>query len=280
VTAGGPITSRHNPRVRALARLRDRRERDATGLVLVDGARETARALAAGVPIREAVVASALVRAGEAEATVAALEAAGVPILPVGPDAFERLAFGDRRDGVVAVAEPARSALSDLELPREPLIAVLDGLEKPGNLGAIARTADAAGVDAILVVDGVTDVYHPNAIRGSLGAIFALPVVTASSEDAAVWLAERAVRVVAAIVDAEQAPWEVDLTVATALAVGSEANGLGPAWRGSRVVPVALPMLGVGDSLNVSAAAAVLFYEARRQRAGQSGRSGTAGGLG
>ncbi len=135
-------------------------------------------------------------------------------------------------------------------------------------------------MDAILVVDGVTDVYHPNAIRGSLGAIFALPVVTASSEDAAVWLAERAVRVVAAIVEAERAPWDADLTGATALVLGSEADGLGPVWRGSHVVPVALPMRGVGDSLNVSAAAAVLFYEARRQRDGGGGTGKTAGRLG
>ena len=273
------ITSRHNPRIRDIARLRGREGREQTGLVLVDGAREVSRALAAGVPIREAVVSPALLRAGASRETLAALERAGVSVLEVGPEAFERVAYGDRRDGVLAVAAPSRRSLADLDLVAAPLVAVLEGVEKPGNLGAVARSADAAGVDAILVVDGVTDVFHPNAIRGSLGAIFALPVVATTSADAREWLAARQIAVVAALVDASDPPWEVDLSGALAIALGSEAHGLSDEWRDDGIVGVALPMLGIGDSLNVSAAAAVLFYEARRQRLARDGESGRKTGL-
>ena len=260
------ITSRHNPRVRSLARLRGRAERDATGLVLIDGAREVTRALAAGVALHEALVAPELIRTTDAREAVDALRAAGTPLLEVGPEAFERVAYGDRRDGVLAVAPPPRHELAALQLPESPLVAVLEGVEKPGNLGAVARSADAAGVDAILVVDGITDVYHPNAIRASVAAVFALPVVAATADEARSWLSERGIAVVSALVDASAAPWDADLRRPVAIALGSEARGLSAVWRGPDVVPVSLPMLGIGDSLNVAVAAAVLFYEARRQR--------------
>lgn len=260
------ITSRQNPHLRSLARLRDRGEREASGLALVDGAREVSRAMTAGVPIREAAVSDELLRSEQALEVAAVLRASGVPVLDLSPEAFGRLAYGDRRDGVIAVVAPPRRTLDQLELGPAPLVAVLEGVEKPGNLGAVARSADAAGVDAIVVADSVADIYHPNAIRGSLGALFALPVVAADAAQARSWLAERGIAVVAALVDADKAPWDIDLAGSVAIALGSEAHGLSDAWRGPDVQPVALPMLGIGDSLNVSAAAAVLFYEARRQR--------------
>jgi TrmH family RNA methyltransferase len=157
-------------------------------------------------------------------------------------------------------------------LPAEPLVVVLEAVEKPGNLGAVARTADGAGVDAILVADPRCDLFNPNAIRASLGTLFAVPLARAAADDARDWLLAHGLRVVAARVDGATALAEADLRGAVAIVLGSEASGLSQAWTGPSVEAVRLPMLGVADSLNVSAAAAVLLYEARRQRDAASDR--------
>jgi TrmH family RNA methyltransferase len=262
------ITSRSNPRVRAAAALRDRSERDARRLTIVDGAREVLRALASGASVEEAFVAGSLVRSDEAREAVAALDAAGVRRTAVGPTAFDRIAFGDRSDGLVAVVRIPPTGLDDLSgrLPRDPLVIVLESVEKPGNLGAVLRSADGAGGAALVVADPRTDLWNPNAIRASLGTIFAVPVAAAPSTEVAGWLRERAIGVAAARVDAARRYDEVDLTGPRAIVLGSEAHGLSEAWQGDDVVAVRLPMLGIADSLNVSTAAAVLLYESRRQR--------------
>ena len=161
--------------------------------------------------------------------------------------------------------------LSDLRLPPNPLVAVLEGLEKPGNVGAILRSADAAGVDAVIVADGRTDLYNPNTIRASLGTVFRENVCEATTAETIEWLRNRELTIVAARPDAEQSYSEVDFRSGAAIVLGSEADGLSDAWRGTNITPVRLPMLGMADSLNVSTTAAVLFYEALRQR-GQSRR--------
>jgi TrmH family RNA methyltransferase len=262
------ITSRANPRVRAAAALRDRHERASRGLTLVDGAREVARALAAGVSIEEAFVAPDLIRTEEAGETAARVRAAGLEPTELSASAFERLAFGDRSDGIVAVVRPPSTTLADLDarLPADPLVVVLESVEKPGNLGAVLRSADGAGASALIAADPRTDLWNPNAIRASLGTIFAIPVVAAASADVIAWLIERTIRIVAAVVDADATYDAVDLTGRLAIALGSEARGLSETWRRDDVVGVRLPMHGIADSLNVSTAAAVLLYESRRQR--------------
>lgn len=262
------ITSRTNPRLRAAAALRGRREREERGLTIVDGAREVLRAVGSGVGVEEAFVCPELVRSDDARAAVGALEAAGVPVVRVGPAAFARVAFGDRADGLVAVVRPPAATLAELgsRLPAEPLVVVLEGVEKPGNLGAVLRTADAAGAAAVIVADARTDPWNPNAIRASLGTIFAVPIGAAPSDEVAAWLHGRGIRIVAARVDGERRYDEVDLRGGLAITLGSEAAGLSEAWRRPDVVAVRLPMLGIADSLNVSTTAAVLLYESRRQR--------------
>ena len=157
-------------------------------------------------------------------------------------------------------------------LPRDPLLVVIEALEKPGNLGAILRTADGAGADAVIAADPRTDLFNPNAIRASLGTIFARPVAAAPSTGVLDWLVERSIRVVAARVDAERLYTDLDLRGGIALVLGSEAEGLRSAWDDPRVEPVRIPMGGaVADSLNVSVAAAVLLYEAVRQRSTPAG---------
>lgn len=260
------IESAANPRVRAVLRLRDRRERTEAGVTIVDGAREIGRAVAAGAVVREAYHCEELIRTDEARSAALGLRAVAAASFEVSPAILERLAFGDRSDGLVAVVEPPSTSLATLELPLEPLIAVVDGVEKPGNLGAILRTADGAGADAVLVTDPATDPYNPNAIRASLGTIFRLRPVVTSPAMAIQALTARGIRIVTARVDGTRLYHEVDLTGGLAIVVGSEADGLGPEWDGADLLPVRIPMLGMGDSLNVSVAAAILLYEARRQR--------------
>jgi RNA methyltransferase, TrmH family len=260
-----PISSPKNERVRDALALRDRRARDAAGLTLVDGARELARALEGGARVVEVFADEAALD----DAGRAALEAArdgGASAVQVTAPVLERLAYGDRGDGLVATVEIPDLALSAIRLPPDPLLVVLEGVEKPGNLGAVLRSADAAGADAVIAADPRTDLFNPNAVRASLGTIFALPVAAGTSAEVRSWLTAAGVRLLAARVGARDSYTDLDLRGPVAFVLGSEAEGLTDAWTGEDVLPVGLPMLGVADSLNVSITAAVLLYEARRQR--------------
>jgi TrmH family RNA methyltransferase len=179
---------------------------------------------------------------------------------------FSKLAFGARAEGVLIVAVAPRRDLEKLALPENPLVAVLEGVEKPGNLGAVLRSADGAGFSAVVAADGGHDLYNPNAIRASLGAIFTLPVCGANSPAALAWLRARKLTIYAARVGAGRLYTEADFTRPTAILLGSEAHGLTEFWCGKDIFDIELPMRGSVDSLNISTAAAILFYEALRQR--------------
>ena len=167
------ITSTANPRVKAVAGLRDRRDRDRTGRTIVDGAREVRRAIESGAVIDEAFVCVPLLQGPDARAALDRLTEAGVRITTTSPTVFEKLAFGERAEGLVAVVRVPSLALDDLHLPADPLVVVLEGVEKPGNLGAVLRSADGAGADALIVADARTDPFNPNVIRASAGTVFA-----------------------------------------------------------------------------------------------------------
>ena len=268
------LTSAANPRLRAAAALRDRRDRVRTGRLLVDGAREVARALDAGVTLVEVFVAAFAAAGPPPDPEVAAVAARaaglGVPLVPIAPDLLARLAYGERASGIVAVATAPDSSLAALGLASiAPLVGVLEDVEKPGNLGAVCRSADGAGLDALIAAGGSAasaDPWNPNAVRASLGTVFTLPLAVATTADVLAWLRARGLRVVVARVDGSVPYTDADLTGPVALVLGSEAHGLTAIWSGSDVTPVRLPMRGRADSLNVAAAAAILFYEARRQR--------------
>jgi len=260
-----PITSLTNPRVKAAVRLRDRRERESTGLTIVDGAREIIRALDSGARVETAFLAEDLLRTPEGHAAADRLRHRPTTIL-ASPAVLAKVAFGERSDGIVAIVEAPTIGLADLVLPDDPLIAVVEGVEKPGNLGAVLRTADGAGASAVIAADPRTDLFNPNAIRASLGTIFALPVVAATSDEVITWLLYRGIRPVAAIIDAPTDYAAADLRGPLAIILGSEADGLSSTWRDPRVIPIAIPMHGIADSLNVSIAAAIVLYEAVRQR--------------
>jgi TrmH family RNA methyltransferase len=284
------ITSLQNPRVKAAVQLRLARERQKQRRIIIDGARELIRALKAGVELVEVFVCEELCTSDECRQLLASLAKpvahGNVPskhpaihtshsaLFYVSPAVFAKLAFGDRAEGVVAIAKTPSKALASLTLPSNPLVAVLEGVEKPGNVGAVLRSADAAGVSALVIADGGTDLYNPNTIRASLGTIFALPVCATSSAEALAWLRQQGLVIYAASVDAALEYTQADFTQPCAIVLGSEADGLSDRWRPkpgsvgsvSAITPIKLPMLGVADSLNISAAAAVLFYEALRQR--------------
>jgi RNA methyltransferase, TrmH family len=269
------LTSLANPRVKAASALRDRRERDRTGLTIVDGARELRRALDAGVEVVEAFVCEPLLAGPDARAAFDGLRTGPTPLFSTSEPVFAKLAFGERSEGLVAVVRVPSMALVDLRLPDDALIAVVEGVEKPGNLGAILRSADGAGVDAVVAASPRTDLFNPNAIRASAGTIFTVQLGSAPADEVLAWLRERAMRVVTARVDASRLYTELDLTGPLAIIVGAEAEGLTATWAGEDIESVHLPMLGAADSLNVSISAAILFYEARRQR---DARSSTARG--
>jgi RNA methyltransferase, TrmH family len=260
------LASPSNPRIRSVARLRDRRERESTGLTLADGAREVRRALESGVAVVEAFVCEPLLAGEDARVALDLLRDRGIPTTAATEPAFRKIAFGDRAEGLVAVIRAPDHGLGDLALPEEPLLVVVEAVEKPGNLGAILRSADGAGADALIAASPRTDLANPNVIRASAGTFFSVPTAAAPTSDVIDWLVERRIRVVAARVDAERSYTDADLTGPIAIVLGSEAEGLTDSWGHADAQTVRLPMHGVADSLNVSAAAAVLLYEARRQR--------------
>jgi TrmH family RNA methyltransferase len=261
------ITSTHNPRVKDASRLRDRRGRLQQGRIIIDGARELLRAISAGVNVRELFVCEEACHTADAQRVLAWSATAAASRYDVNRAVLEKLAFGERAEGVVAVADTPTRGWADLEaLPAESLIAVLETIEKPGNLGAICRTADAAGISAILLADQSTDVFGPNAIRASLGTIFTMPIVQAPAGEILAWLKTNGFGIVATQVDAGRPYTAADYRRATAFVLGSEAHGLSATWSDAEVTAVHVPMRGAADSLNVSVVAGLLFYEALRQR--------------
>jgi TrmH family RNA methyltransferase len=260
------ITSRQNERVKDAVKLRDRKGRERQGRIVIDGAREISRAIAAGVEVVEAFVCEPMATSVEAHEAIELARGASAAMATVTDEVFEKLCFGEGRDGLVAVARTPRRTLAGIVLPKAPLVAVIEGLEKPGNVGAIMRSADGAGVDAVIVADGHTDLFNPNTIRASLGTVFNAGVCAATAAEAHAWLRELAIPIYAAKPQAAVMYADAKFDQGAAIVLGSEAEGLSSAWNAAGVTAIGLPMLGIADSLNVSATAAVLFYEAQRQR--------------
>ncbi len=188
-------------------------------------------------------------------------------IFEVSRAVYEKAAYRGSTEGVIAVVEIGDTlTLEALQLPHDPLIIAIESVEKPGNIGAILRTADAVGVDAVLICDPRADLYNPNLIRSSLGAAFTLPVVACSSEEAIDWMQKSGIRILTAQLQDSELYYDTDMTCATALVFGTEADGLTDIWRRASGGKIRIPMNGVVDSLNVSVSVAVLCYEALRQR--------------
>ena len=259
------ISSPQNPGVKRVMRLRSKKGRDAKNLTIVEGVREVRQALAAGFRFSAVYVCREGVYRCPPE-IIQELEAAKIKVFDTACTVYDKIAYGDRIEGVLALVEPPEIKLSDLALGANPLLIVLERVEKPGNLGAILRTADAAGVDAVIVCDELCDIHNPNVIRASLGAIFAVPTVSCTSQEALTFFRERGIKTIAAVVQANENLFIKDLTGPCAIVLGSEQDGLSDLWVKNSDIKLRIPMKGKVDSLNVSVSAAVMVYEAVRQR--------------
>ena len=256
------ITSRHNPTVKNLVQLRQRRERDRQKLLLIDGARALRLALHNAFPITTIYFAEDV-----AHVHMDLLQharAAGIALQAVTAAVFHKIGYGDNPDGVLGLAPQPDVCLAHLPCTAVPLYLIAEGLEKPGNLGAILRSADAAGVTGLIVCDSQTDIWNPNVIRASQGAFCTVPVAVAAATETQRWLRQHPMQLLAATPTASRLYTEVDLRLPSALILGAEHTGLSPTWHSA--TPIRIPMIGQVDSLNVAQAASIILFEAVRQR--------------
>lgn len=254
------IVSLQNPRVKQIVKLRDdKRTRRETGLMLVEGLDEIQLAVAAGHQPQTLLTSP--------ELATASVNIASAESLTVSRAVFEKISYRENPDGWLAIFPIPRLTLESLSLLSEqPLILIAESIEKPGNLGAMLRTADAAHVDAVLLCDPRVDLWNPNVVRASRGTVFSVPVVEADNASALKWLKSRKMRVLAATPSADVLYSDVDLREPVAIAVGTEDEGLTDFWMSKADVRVKIPMLGKVNSLNVSVSTALILYEAVRQR--------------
>jgi TrmH family RNA methyltransferase len=233
---------------------------------LVEGYREIRRALEKGVRPQELYIAPDWFLGENEPALIAQAESAGARVFELSKEAFAKVAYRERPDGLLAVAPQWKRHLADLVLPAAPFLLVVEAIEKPGNLGTILRSADAAGCHAVIVCDPVTDIFNPNVVRASTGVLFSVPLVVETSERVQGWLRERGIRTVATTPAAKSLYTEVDLRGPLAVIMGSEQYGLSDFWLHEADLPVRIPMAGQADSLNVAMATIITLFEAVRQR--------------
>ncbi|WP_420613533.1 TrmH family RNA methyltransferase [Candidatus Spongiisocius sp.] len=260
------ITSPTNPKVKRLVRLRSRRHRDSEGAFLIEGYRELARATDAGIRIDEIYVCDRLFLGTNEPELVDRIVASGARCHRLAPGPFRKAAYRDRPEGLLAVAPQFDTGLERIRLGPDPLLLVMEGIEKPGNLGTMLRTADAAGVNAVIVADPTTDPFNPNVVRASLGCLFTVPLAVSTTESATRWMAEHGIKALVTTPSAPDLYWHADYSGAAAVVVGSEQYGLSERWLDGRFPKARIPMDGSADSLNAATAAALVLFEAIRRR--------------
>lgn len=260
------IESLQNPRVKTALKLRKSKARQQTGQTLVEGYREILRATENGWKFVELYFCPELFLDADVDQLITTIRSQQTPVFRCAEAVFRKMSYRDTPDGLMALSPLVGKTLQELALPQNPLVLIAEDLEKPGNLGTILRTADATGVDAVIACDHKTDLNNPNVIRSSIGTLFFMPVAEASTPEVLEWLKDHNIQSVAAIPDAKTNYTDIDMCQGTAIVVGAEDEGLSEVWKSRSSVQASIPMLGKNDSLNVSTAAAVLLYEAVRQR--------------
>ncbi len=264
------LTSLQNPKIKQAVKLNERRERNQTGLFIIEGYRELLRAADGHVVVKTLFICPEFFLGTNEEDLILRFGKTGADIVTCDPRVFEKLSYRDRPDGLIGVAVQMKRDLSYLKEKllgkKDPFLVLAESIEKPGNLGTILRSADAAGVDGVIVCDRCTDIYNPNVVRASVGTLFTVPVVESSSADLIDWLRSEQIRMVAATPAAEQEFTRVDMSGGIAIAVGTEQLGLSAFLMGTADVKVRIPMHGTADSLNVATATTLLLYEVVRQR--------------
>jgi RNA methyltransferase, TrmH family len=257
------IDSPDNQKIKNILKLQKPAERRKQGAVLIEGYKEILAALKSGLQLVEIFYCATY---GGENPSFFGIDKDKKLIANVSKTVFEKITYRDDPDGYIAIFLVKNYSLPEIKLSAKPLILVLEGMEKPGNFGAILRTADAAGVDAIIVNDNQLDIYHPNAIRASIGSIFNAQIVVATREETIAYLAANNITTYATSKRGEKNFYDFDLTAGTAFVLGAEHSGLSEEWREAADEYIKIPMTGVVDSLNLSASAAILLFEAVRQR--------------
>ena len=257
------ISSLQNTKVKQLVALQQKSsERRKQGVFVVEGIRELQHCLNAGYTINSIFFCPELTNTG----ALSSLLSESIASYEVSPEVYEKIAYRGGTEGVIAIVQSKQLALKDLHLSKQPLLIVLESVEKPGNLGAILRSADAAGADAVIICDPLTDLYNPNLIRSSIGAIFSVPCIACSSDDCINFLKQNNINILTAQLQDSKLYYDTDMTCGTAIIMGTESTGLTDVWRKAADAHIRIPMLGQLDSLNVSVSAAILLFEAVRQR--------------
>ena len=258
------ITSAQNPKIKDLLALQEKsKERRKKGLFVVEGRRELLHCIEAGYKPYTVFFCPEIISAADFQDIA---DHCDCNFFEIPQHLYDKVAYRGGTEGVIAELECKKMSLETLNLPENPLVVVLESVEKPGNLGAVLRSADASGVDAVIVCDPLTDMYNPNLIRSSIGAIFTVPAATASSEDTIKWLKSKGIKIYTAQLQDSEWYYDTDMTGGTAIVMGTEATGLTDCWRKAADAHIKIPMLGKLDSLNVSVSAAILMFEAVRQR--------------
>lgn len=257
------ITSVQNPYIKSLLQLQDKAKvRRQTGTFIIEGKREIELALKGGYEIETLLFVPELI----SESEHSSFQISGVEKIEISKEVYQKLAYRDTTEGIIAIAKTKSLALKDLKLSDNPLILIGEGIEKPGNVGAILRTADAANVDAVIIANPKSDLYNPNVVRSSVGCLFTNQIATASTEEVIAFLKEKNINFYSATLQNSTSYHTQDYTKPTALVVGTEATGLTKPWRDEATQNIIIPMQGEIDSMNVSVAAAILLFEAKRQR--------------
>ena len=265
------ITSAQNPKVKELLALQEKsKERRKKGLFVVEGRRELLHCIEAEFEPHTLFICRDILSDKDFDKILGAIEEnfcdSTYPIVEISRQLYDKVAYRGGTEGIIAEMHCKELSLEGLKMKENPLVVILESVEKPGNLGAVLRSADASGVDAVIVCDPLTDMYNPNLIRSSIGAIFTVPVATASSEDTIAWLKSKGIKIYTAQLQDSEWYYDTDMKGGTAIVMGTEATGLTNIWRKAADAHIKIPMLGRLDSLNVSVSAAILMYEAVRQR--------------
>ena len=248
------ITSAQNPKIKLLLELQDKsKTRRKEGLFVVEGRRELIHCIEAGYQVHTLFICRDILNDSDLDEIMSALNRQGGQpgLFEVPAQLYDKVAYRGGTEGVIAELKCKEHGLQNLNVKENPLIVVLESVEKPGNLGAVLRSADAAGVDAVIVCDPLTDMYNPNLIRSSIGAIFTVPVAAASSEDTIKWLKDKGIKIYTAQLQDSEWYYDTDMKTGTAVVMGTEATGLTDVWRKAADAHIKIPMLGRLDSLNV-----------------------------
>jgi len=265
------ITSVANQKIKDVVKLRDSLSRRKSNLFIIEGHREIVLALTAEIVIKELYVCKEFFKNRKEEEIIVCSENKNSIIYQVNHKVYEKIAYGNRREGLIAVAQQPKYKLNDIKLAANPFLLIAERIEKPGNLGAILRTIDAAGFDGLIAVDSLTDVYNHNLVRSSLGTIFVKPIITTSSQELLEWLKKQDIAIICADPIGSVTYSSIDFKKPTALVLGSEKKGISSFWKDHADTIASIPMKGKADSLNVSVTAAVFIFEALRQRIQNNG---------